>query len=134
VTSGGKNIAPQNLENLLKTDRYISQAMVYGDRRKYLTAVLTLDLEETAQYAREHGIGYSKPAELATCPQIRQLLEQRVAVLNHRLAAYETIKSFIIAPTDFTQESGELTPTLKVKRKIVIQKYQTQLDQLYAEE
>lgn len=134
VTSGGKNIAPQNIENLLKTDRYISQAMVYGDRRNYLTAVLTLDMEEAAQYAREHGISYSKPAELAAHPQMRQLLEQRVAELNTRLASYETIKNFIIAPTDFTQENGELTPTLKVRRKIVTQKYQVQLDQLYAKE
>jgi long-chain acyl-CoA synthetase len=134
VTSGGKNIAPQNLENLLKTDRYISQAMVYGDRRNYLTAVLTLDLEEAAQYAQAHGISYNRPEELATHPQIRQLLAQRVEQHNQHLASYETIKKFIIAPTDFTQEGGELTPTLKVKRKVVTQKYQAQLNQLYTAE
>ena len=131
VTAGGKNIAPQNIENLLKTDRYISQAMVYGDRRPYLTAILTLDLEETVRYAREHGITASTAAEFALHPQIRQLLEARVVQLNQHLAAYETIKNFVIAPTEFTPESGELTPTLKVKRKVVIQKYQVELDHLY---
>jgi long-chain acyl-CoA synthetase len=131
VTAGGKNIAPQNIENLLKTDRYISQAMVYGDRHKYLTAVLTLDLEETIPYAREHDISFNQPEELAAHPQIHALLESRVAQFNQHLASYETIKQFIIAPTDFTLENGELTPTLKVKRKVVTQKYQSQLDQLY---
>jgi long-chain acyl-CoA synthetase len=133
VTSGGKNIAPQNIENLLKTDRYISQAMVYGDRRNYLTAVLTLDMEEIGPYARAHNIPYNHPEELATQPQIQQLVESRIAELNQRLASYETIKKFIIAPTDFSPENGLLTPTLKVKRKVVTQQYQTQLEQLYQE-
>jgi long-chain acyl-CoA synthetase len=131
VTAGGKNIAPQNLENLLKADPYISQAMVYGDRRPYLTALLTLDLDETCRYARAHGIAADTAPALAAHPQIYQLIAARVAQINQHLAAYETIKKFIIAPTDFTLESGELTPTLKVKRKVVTQKYQEQLDQLY---
>jgi len=91
VTAGGKNIAPQNLENLLKTDPYISQAMVYGDRRPYLTAVLTLDLDETRRYARAHGITGDTPQALAAHPQIHQLLEERVAQLNQQLASYDTI-------------------------------------------
>jgi len=131
VTAGGKNIAPQNLENLLKTDPYISQAMVYGDRRSYLTAVLTLDLDETRRYAHTRGIPGDTSQELAAQPQIHQLLEARVAHLNQQLASYETIKKFLIAPTDFTPESGELTPTLKVKRKVVTEKYQEQLERLY---
>jgi len=131
VTAGGKNIAPQNLENLLKADPYISQAMVYGDRRPYLTALLTLDLDETCRYARAHGIAADTAPALAAHPQIHQLIAARVAQINQQLAAYETIKKFIIAPTDFTPESGELTPTLKVKRKVVTQMYQEQLDRLY---
>ena len=131
VTAGGKNIAPQNLENLLKADPYISQALVYGDRRPYLTAVLTLDLEATRRYAGAHGIPGETSQELAAQPQIQQLLEARVAHLNQQLASYETIKNFIVAPTDFTPENGELTPTLKVKRKVVIQKYQEQIERLY---
>lgn len=131
VTAGGKNIAPQNLENLLKADPYISQALVYGDRRPYLTAVLTLDLEATRHYAGTHGIPGETSQELAAQPQIQQLLEARVAHLNQQLAPYETIKKFLIAPNDFTPESGELTPTLKVKRKVVIEKYQDQIERLY---
>ena len=131
VTAGGKNIAPQNLENLLKADPYISQALVYGDRRPYLTAVLTLDLAATRRYAGAHGIPGETSQELAAQPQIQQLLEARVAHLNQQLASYETIKNFIVAPTDFTPENGELTPTLKVKRKVVIQKYQEQIERLY---
>ena len=131
VTAGGKNIAPQNLENLLKADPYISQALVYGDRRPYLTAVLTLDLEATQRYAGAHGIPGETAQELAAQPQIQQLLEARVAHLNDQLAPYETIKKFVLAPTDFTPESGELTPTLKVKRKVVIEKYQEQIERLY---
>jgi len=131
VTAGGKNIAPQNLENLLKADPYLSQAMVYGDRRPYLTAVLTLDLDEACHYARAHGIAADTAPALAAHPQIHQLIAARVAQINQQLAAYETIKKFIIAPTDFTPESGELTPTLKVKRKVVTQMYQEQLDRLY---
>ncbi|GIX46198.1 MAG: AMP-dependent synthetase [Candidatus Tectimicrobiota bacterium] len=134
VTSGGKNIAPQNIENLLKTDRYISQAMVYGDGRKYLTAILTLDQEEVANYARQHGIPASSPEALATHPAIYQLIAQRVAAINAQLASYETIKKFLIAPEDFTQESGELTPTLKVRRQVILQKYQAQLERLYEED
>jgi long-chain acyl-CoA synthetase len=134
VTSGGKNIAPQNIENLLKTDRYISQAMVYGDRRQYLTAILTLDPDEITAYAHEQGLGEISLADLATHPHVVKLLSERVDACNQRLASYESIKKFLIAPTDFSPESGELTPTLKVKRKVVTQKYYAQLEQLYNDE
>jgi long-chain acyl-CoA synthetase len=134
ITAGGKNIAPQNIENLLKTDPYISQAMVYGDRRPYLTAVFTLDPEAITAYAREQGIADTVMATLTTHPLIHKLIENRMALANQQLASYETIKKFIIAPSDFTPESGELTPTLKVKRQIVTQKYQVQLEKLYEED
>src|SRR5215475_1952249 len=114
-----------------ETDPYISQAMVYGDRRPYLTAVLALDLDATRQYAQAHGLAAETLPALAAHPQIQQLIEARVAQCNAQLASYETIKKFIIAPTDFTPESGELTPTLKVKRKVVTQQYQEQLERLY---
>ena len=131
VTAGGKNVAPQNIENLLKGDPLISQAMVYGDRRPFLTAVLTLDVESATAYARELGISGDTVAELAENPQIRTLLEGRVERVNQRLAPYESIKKFVIAREDFTEASNELTPTLKVKRQVVTQKYQAELDQLY---
>jgi len=131
VTAGGKNVAPQNIENLLKGDPLISQAMVYGDRRPFLTAVLTLDMEAATSYARELGISGETAAELAGNPQVRTLLEGRVERVNQRLAPYETIKKFVIAREDFTEASNELTPTLKVKRQVVTQKYQEELDALY---
>jgi long-chain acyl-CoA synthetase len=131
VTAGGKNVAPQNIENLLKGDPLISQAMVYGDRRPFLTAVLTLDMEAATAYARKLGISGDTVAELAENPQIRTLLEGRVERVNQRLAPYESIKKFVIAREDFTEASNELTPTLKVKRQVVTQKYQAELDQLY---
>ena len=131
VTAGGKNVAPQNIENLLKGDPLISQAMVYGDRRPFLTAVLTLDMEAATSYVRELGISGETAAELAGNPQVRTLLEGRVERVNQRLAPYETIKKFVIAREDFTEASNELTPTLKVKRQVVTQKYQEELDALY---
>ena len=131
VTAGGKNVAPQNIENLLKGDPLISQAMVYGDRRPFLTAVLTLDVEAATSYARELGISGDTAAELADNPQVRTLLEGRVERVNQRLAPYETIKKFVIAREDFTEASNELTPTLKVKRQVVTQKYQAELDAFY---
>ena len=131
VTAGGKNVAPQNIENLLKGDSLISQAMVYGDRRPFLTAVLTLDADAARAYAQGHGISGDTVAELAASPQLRTVLEGRVEQVNQRLAPYESIKKFVVAAEDFTEASNELTPTLKVKRKVVTEKYQSQLDALY---
>ena len=131
VTAGGKNVAPQNIENLLKGDPLISQAMVYGDRRPFLTAVLTLDGDAATAYARNHGISGDSLAQLAESPQLRTVLEGRVERVNQRLASYESIKKFVIAREDFTEASNELTPTLKVKRRVVTEKYQSELDALY---
>ena len=131
VTAGGKNVAPQNIENLLKGDSLISQAMVYGDRRPFLTAVLTLDVDAAKAYARDHGISGDSMAQLAENPQLRTVLEGRVQQVNQRLAPYESIKKFVVAREDFTEASNELTPTLKVKRKVVTEKYQSELDALY---
>jgi long-chain acyl-CoA synthetase len=131
VTSGGKNVAPQNIENLLKTDKMVSQAFVYGDRRKYLTALLTLSPEEIAKWAAENGVAARDPAVLAEDPRVEAMMRARVEELNLSLAPFEQIKKFVLLGTDFSQETGELTPTLKVKRKVVVQKYGTLLDALY---
>ena len=131
VTAGGKNVAPQNIENLLKGDPLISQAMVYGDRRPFLTAVLTLDVDAATAYARDHGISGTSVAQLAESAQLRTVLEGRVEQVNRRLAPYESIKKFVIAREDFTEASNELTPTLKVKRQVVTEKYQSEIDALY---
>ena len=131
VTAGGKNVAPQNIENLLKGDPLISQAMVYGDRRPFLTAVLTLDVDAATAYARDHGISGTSVAQLAESAQLRTVLEGRVEQVNRRLAPHESIKKFVIAREDFTEASNELTPTLKVKRQVVTEKYQSEIDALY---
>lgn len=134
VTAGGKNVAPQNIENLLKTDRYISQAMVYGDKQRYLTAIVTLDPDAITAYAQAQGMEDTRMDALATHPAVVKLLDERVAAVNQRLPSFETIKKFVIVPEDFTQEGGELTPTLKVKRRVVAEKYAAELERLYAED
>ncbi len=131
VTSGGKNVAPQNVENLLKGDKLISQAFVYGDRRKYLTALLTLAPDEIARWAAQNGIAETDPAALARHPRVEGMIRARVDGINGKLASFEQVKKFAILPSDFSQETGELTPTLKVKRKVVIQKFGRILDALY---
>ncbi|MBI2083236.1 MAG: long-chain fatty acid--CoA ligase [Deltaproteobacteria bacterium] len=133
VTAGGKNIAPQNLENILKTIPYVSQAMVHGDRRKYLSALITLNQEVVETYARNTGIQFKQFRELTIHPKIYHLIQQAIEDKNKNLASYETIKKFVILESDFTQETGELTPTLKVKRKFVSEKYKEVLAKLYQE-
>jgi long-chain acyl-CoA synthetase len=131
VTAGGKNVAPQNLENDLKTDALISQVVVHGDRRKFLTALVTLNEENARRWAADNGV---PPGEgLHRDPKLRARIQQAIDALNARQASYSTIKKFEVLPHDFTQESGELTPTLKVKRKVVSQRYQAILDAFYAE-
>jgi len=134
VTSGGKNIAPQNLENLLKNDRYISQAFVFGDRKKYLIALLTLAPEEIVAWAVKQGIRDRSVEVLSRNPEVLQLIRGRVDEVNRGLASFEQVKKFAVLETDFSQETGELTPTLKVRRKVVVEKYGRILDDLYGKE
>ncbi len=131
VTSGGKNVAPQNVENLLKNDKFVSQAFVYGDRRKYLTALLTLSAEEIGKWAEQKGIPERELDQLAKNPRVKEMMRARIDEINRQLASFEQVKKFVLLGTDFTQETGELTPTLKVKRKVVVKKYGNLLDALY---
>ena len=131
VTSGGKNVAPQNVENLLKNDKFVSHALVYGDRRKYLTALITLSAEDIVAWAERNGIPERDPALLAGNARVEEMMQSRVDEINRQLASFEQVKKFVLLGTDFTQETGDLTPTLKVKRKVVIKKYGNLLDALY---
>ena len=131
VTAGGKNVAPQNLENELKTDPLVSQVMVHGDKRKFLSALVALNDENARKWATENGV--PPGAALHQDPRMQARIQQAIDALNAKLPSYSTIKKFAIVPKDFTQETGELTPTLKVKRKVVTQKYQALLDGFYAE-
>lgn len=132
VTAAGKNIAPQNIENILKTVPYISHAVVHGDRRKFLTALITLNAESVSHWMKRKRMrlnGYKSPGEH---PEVRRLIRLAIEDKNKKLASYETIKRFAILANDFSPEGGELTPTLKLKRKMVVEKYRDVLDSLYS--
>jgi long-chain acyl-CoA synthetase len=130
-TSGGKYIAPQNLENELKGDPLISQAVVHGDQRKYVTALITLSIENARAWAAEQGLAEDEP--LHAHPKVKARIQQAVDALNAKQASYSSIKKFTILEIDFTQDRGELTPTLKVKRKVVTERYKKLLDAMYVE-
>lgn len=130
ITAGGKNVAPIYIESILKQDPLISQAVVYGDRKKYLTAIITLDADELTARASDLGLS-GRYQELAAHPLIRSEVEKIAAAKNQELASYETIKKFIILDHDFSIEAGQLTPTAKVKRKEVYAKYGKLVESLY---
>ncbi|HEV8143996.1 MAG TPA: long-chain fatty acid--CoA ligase [Methylomirabilota bacterium] len=131
VTSGGMNIAPQNIENLLKADPFVSQVMVYGDRRPYPVALITVNPDELAKFAREQGILTNDPHVVTKHPKVVERVARIVEEKNSQLQSYAKIKKFAVLPIDFTQEGGELTPTLKVKRKVVSEKYRQAIEELY---
>ena len=131
ITAGGKNVAPQNIENLLKTSPYVSQAMVFGDKKPYLTALITMDEDEIAKFARDHKLLYQDLANLSKKEEVHELYRQEVHLKNEKLASYETIKKFFVLEEDFDQDKDELTPTLKVRRKVVTERYRDILENLY---
>jgi len=133
VTAGGKNVAPQNLENDLKASMYVSQAMVVGDRQPYIAALITLEPEELPKWAAEQGLD-GDLAALAENEQVRDLIQRVVDDVNADRSRYEQIKRFAILPRDFTMDDDELTPTLKLKRRIVAEHFRAELDELYAGE
>ncbi len=131
ITAGGKNVAPQNIEKLMKGIDGISQCVVIGDRRKFLSALFTLDEEGGPAFAARHGWP-GDPASLASHPAFLTWLQGEVDRANGDLARYETIKKFTVLPADFTIEGGELTATMKVKRKVVNDKYADEIEAFYA--
>jgi long-chain acyl-CoA synthetase len=131
ITAGGKNVAPQNIENLLKTSPYISQVMVYGDRKPYLTALVTLDPEEMGKWAASKGLDPRDSSSLCDHPKVIELIEAAVGEKNEDLATYEQVKAFRIIPEEFSQEAGTLTATMKVRRREVIRRYRDLLESLY---
>lgn len=135
VTAGGKNLAPQKVENLLKMDKYIAEAMLYGDKRKFVSALIVPDFAWVKRYAEWKNIAYGSVPELIQNPQIVDFFERRLEKLQKEahLASYETVKKFVLLDHEFSANQGEVTPTLKVRRKILTAHYQDQLDALYAE-
>jgi long-chain acyl-CoA synthetase len=131
VTAGGKNVAPQNIENLLKQSAWVSQAMVHGDNRPYLVALVTLNVDTCARFAREHGVA-PEAETLAAHPDVRAQVQREIDAVNARLSSFETVKKFTIVARDFSIDGGELTPTLKIKRKVVSERYRDLLAGMYA--
>ncbi len=132
ITAGGKNITPANLEAEIKQSPLVSQCVVIGDRRPFLVALVTLDEEEAEKFAAERG----EPTDaesLAASKAIRERIEEHVAKINEKFARVEQVKKIRILPHDLSQEGGELTPTLKVKRSVVAKKYESEIDALYGE-
>ncbi len=131
VTAGGKNIAPQPLENTLKLDKYISQVYIHGDKKPYLVAILTPNLERLIEFAHGQQIEYLGVDDLVENKLIQELFAERIDLFNENLPSYETIKKFVILPREFSTEGGELTPTMKLKRKVIYTMYKDKIEQLY---
>jgi len=129
ITAGGKNIAPKNLESDIKQHPLVGEAVVIGDRRPYLTALVSLDPEAVAAYATEKGID---PSKAAVDPAIRESIKKTIDAMNSKVARVETVKKFAILERPLSIDSGELTPTMKVKRKVVNEKFATIVDAMYA--
>jgi len=134
VTSGGKNVAPQAIENLLITSKYIEQAIVLGDKRKFCSAFIVPAFDNLKAYAKKNNLQFANEEELINLTEIKDLYRKEIDRLSVDLASYETIKKFHLLKEPFTIESGDLTPTLKIKRNVVEQKYKNIIDQFYAED
>jgi long-chain acyl-CoA synthetase len=131
-TSGGKYVAPQKVEVIFKAVcPYASQIVVHGDRRNYTTALITLDPDAIAVWAEQNDLAGASYEELTSSPQVKALIDTHIDELNSRLERWETIKRFAILPEDLTVEAGDLTPSLKVKRRVVERKYMDVLDSMY---
>ncbi|HQI82771.1 MAG TPA: AMP-binding protein, partial [Deltaproteobacteria bacterium] len=134
VTAGGKNIAPQNIENSLLADLLIEQAVVIGEGKKFISALIVPNFKELAGYAKKQGISFNSHEDLVKKPEIVALYDQRIKDLMKDYARVEQIRRFTILPREFTIESGELTPTLKIKRKVVGRNFAAEIDAMYKDD
>ena len=125
-------MAPQELENRLKYHPLVSQAVVIGDRRKFLSALITLDQEALGKFAADQGIGDTDPAQLKDHPAVKEQIDGAVASVNAEFSRAEQIKKWEILERDFLQEEDEITPTLKVRRRAIVEKYSDRIEALYA--
>jgi long-chain acyl-CoA synthetase len=133
VNAYGKNVAPAPIENSLKTSPYIGQAVVIGDRRKFISALLVPEFDHLKGWAEKQGLGTADVPKLLAEPRVRELFAAEVATVNAGLPGYEKVVAWELLPQEFTLETGELTPTQKVKRRVINQKYGDVIDRLYAE-
>lgn len=133
VTAGGKNVAPQLIENLLKTNPFIANVLVLGDRRKFISALIVPDYEKLESYAKDNSIHYAGRDDLVQNAHIKKMMAEQIDMCTKNLAKYEKIKKFALLDRDFTIDEGELTPTLKVKRNIIEKKHSSLIDSFYAD-
>ncbi len=131
VTAGGKNITPQYIENKLKASIYINDAVVIGDRRKFLSCLIMIDEDNVAKYAQDHKIQFSTYRDLTQSPEVTDLIGKEVAAVNQTLARVENIRKFTILPKRLYEEDGEVTPTMKIKRKIVHEAFKDTIEAMY---
>ena len=133
ITSGGKNISPELIENRIKASPYISEAMVIGDARPYLTCLIELDADAVGDLLQQRGIAYTTLRDMATNSHVQALVEHEIEAVNETLARVETIKKFAIIPRDLSHDDGEMTPTRKVKRSQLEKQFRDLVDGMYAE-
>ncbi len=131
ITAGGKNISPANIEQALIVDRYIENAVAIGDARRFISALIVPDFEALQNWAKEKNISYDQPQELIEHADVQKLFEDRINAINQQFARVEQIKKFRLVNHSFSQETGELTPTMKLKRKAVNEKYSNLIEQMY---
>ncbi|MFW5770985.1 MAG: AMP-dependent synthetase/ligase, partial [Spirochaetota bacterium] len=134
VTAGGKNISPQNLESSIKASPYIEQIGVIGDKRKYLSALIVPAFPELEAYAKEKGISYSSHDDLIKNDEINALIREEIDKYTSHFARVEQIRKFTLLDAEWTQETDELTPTQKVKRKVISEKYADEIEAMYTED
>lgn len=134
ITAGGKNVAPQPIEQLLTADRFIAQAIVYGDKQPFMTAIIVPDFTDLVHYAREKGINFKSHDNLIQHPRIQKLLAKRVAKALKHIPRYEQVKRILIRAQEFTMEAGEVTPTLKLRRRTIYKKYEQDFLSMYKDQ
>jgi long-chain acyl-CoA synthetase len=132
ITAGGKNVSPANLERLMKEHPLVGQAVAIGDRRAYLTALLVLDADVLPRWAEARGMAGARLADLAEAPAVIAVLRAAVHAANERVSNVEKIRRFVILGAPWTAESGELTPTLKLKRRVIHARYAEAIEGMYA--
>jgi long-chain acyl-CoA synthetase len=133
ITSGGKNISPALVEYELQRHPLIGQACAIGDRRNYVTALLVLDPDTTPAWARAHGIEFDSLADLAANPEVLAEVEHGVAEANSHLARPERVRRFTLLPAEWTTQSGELTPSMKRRRRVILDRYAEEIEELYSQ-
>jgi long-chain acyl-CoA synthetase len=132
VTSGGKNVAPQPIESRLKQSQLVDVAVLIGDRRNFISALISPDFVELERWAREHGVAFDTTKDLVQKPEVSALFQEAVDAVNAELARYEQIREFRLLPEGLTVEGGYLTPTLKVKRPVVNERFADVIDDIYS--